>query len=208
MMKLFKNKQSVSARLRPRALRPRRGGLFYLALFMGLAGILRIGDGVGRALAKTDTTETHAEMAAQEPQSCQAEGGASVLLESLRDREARLQMQEKMVAEKEQTLALARSKIDEKLAELELAEQKLAQTIALADQAAEKDVSKLVAMYETMKPKVAAKMFAEMAPDFAAGFLAKMRPDAAAAILAGLEPGQVYTISVVLAGRNAKAPKT
>jgi flagellar motility protein MotE (MotC chaperone) len=47
-----------------------------------------------------------------------------------------------------------------------------------------------------------------MAPDFAAGFLAQMRPDAAAAVLSGLDPNKAYTISVVLAGRNALAPKS
>jgi flagellar motility protein MotE (MotC chaperone) len=33
-----------------------------------------------------------------------------------------------------------------------------------------------------------------------------MRPDAAAGIMAGLQPQTAYTISVVLAGRNAKVP--
>jgi flagellar motility protein MotE (MotC chaperone) len=33
-----------------------------------------------------------------------------------------------------------------------------------------------------------------------------MRADAAAAILAGLAPDQAYSISVVLAGRNANVP--
>jgi flagellar motility protein MotE (MotC chaperone) len=35
-----------------------------------------------------------------------------------------------------------------------------------------------------------------------------MRPEAAAAVLAGLDPGKAYAISAVLAGRNAKAPKS
>ena len=47
-----------------------------------------------------------------------------------------------------------------------------------------------------------------MEPDFAAGFLGRMRPDAAAAVMAGLTPETAYSISVILAGRNATAPKT
>jgi flagellar motility protein MotE (MotC chaperone) len=45
-----------------------------------------------------------------------------------------------------------------------------------------------------------------MTPEFAAGFMARMRPDAAAAIMAGLEPATAYSISVVIAGRNARVP--
>jgi flagellar motility protein MotE (MotC chaperone) len=45
-----------------------------------------------------------------------------------------------------------------------------------------------------------------MDPVFAAGFLGRMRSDAAAAILAGLPPELAYSISVVLAGRNASVP--
>ena len=48
----------------------------------------------------------------------------------------------------------------------------------------------------------------EMEPSFAAGFLARMRSDVAAGIMAGLKPETAYTISVILAGRNAKAPKS
>ena len=53
----------------------------------------------------------------------------------------------------------------------------------------------------------AALMFAVMDADFAAGFLARMKPEAAAAIMAGLDPKVAYTISAVLAGRNARAPR-
>ena len=48
--------------------------------------------------------------------------------------------------------------------------------------------------------------FEEMTPEFAAGFMARMRPDTAAAVMAGLEPATAYSISVVIAGRNARVP--
>jgi flagellar motility protein MotE (MotC chaperone) len=50
-------------------------------------------------------------------------------------------------------------------------------------------------------------LFETMAPDFAAGFLARMRPEAAAAVLSGMTPGAAYTVSVLLAGRNALVPR-
>lgn len=190
---------------KPRGKVSRKGGLFTIALFLGLSGVLRLGAGLGVALANTGTpTGDQAAVAL----ACESKDDPKELLFALQEREKRLSQQEKLVAEREQSIKLARSKIDEKMAELETAERRLAATIAQADQAAEKDVTQLVAMYESMKPKDAARLFSEMEPEFAAGFLSRMQPAAAAAVLAGLEPGKAYSFSVVLAGRNALAPKS
>jgi flagellar motility protein MotE (MotC chaperone) len=58
-----------------------------------------------------------------------------------------------------------------------------------------------------MKPKDAAALFEEMDPGFAAGFLGRMRAVAAASVMAGLSPQTAYSVSVIMAGRNANAPK-
>jgi flagellar motility protein MotE (MotC chaperone) len=129
------------------------------------------------------------------------------MLDELRAREERLKQREAEVADRAQALSVAKSEIDGRLAELLAAEEKLSATLTLADDAADEDVARLVTVYEKMKPKDAASLFAEMDPDFAAGFVARMRPDAAAAVMAGLDPKEAYTISVVLAGRNANAPR-
>ena len=65
----------------------------------------------------------------------------------------------------------------------------------------------LVATTTATKPKDAAALFETMDPSFAAGFLSRMPADAAAGVLAGLSPEAAYTISVVMAGRNANAPQ-
>ncbi|NHX27768.1 hypothetical protein HA397_27890, partial [Escherichia coli] len=85
------------------------------------------------------------------------------------------------------------------------AEDSLRATLTLAETAAESDLARLTAVYENMKPKDAAGLFEQMSPDFAAGFMGMMRPDAAAQIMAALDPATAYSISVVLAGRNARA---
>ncbi|MGB3146435.1 MAG: hypothetical protein WBA91_01610 [Paracoccaceae bacterium] len=194
-----------AATARQRSPRRRRAGsLFILALFLGLSGVLKVGSGIGRAMATTPP-DSHEGTA---PQSCESGEGAAALMEALALRESRLAEREALVAEQSKTVELAKAGIAEKIAALEAAEANLAATIALADKAAEKDVAKLVAMYENMKPKQAADLFAEMDPEFAAGFLAQMSPPVAAAILAGIAPDRAYNISVVLAGRNAKAPKS
>lgn len=184
--------------------RRRPGALFMMAAFLSLSGLLRLGSGLGAAMANTAQPPS---ADAPVPQTCELDGGTMAMLSALQEREARLVEQEKLAADQQASIGLARIQIDKKLSELAVVEAKLAATIAQADEAADKDVSALVAMYESMKPKDAAKLFAEMDPDFAAGFLARMRPESAAGVLAGLDPPKAYAISVLLAGRNANAPK-
>lgn len=190
------------------ARRPRRGGqgaLFLIALLLGGSGVIRLGLGTDLALAKTQ--EAAPEAGTAETSACEPDGGALAMLDELRAREERLKQREAEVADRAQALSVAKSEIDGRLAELVAAEEKLSAALTLADEAADEDVARLVTVYEKMKPKDAASLFAEMDPDFAAGFVARMRPDAAAAVMAGLDPKEAYTISVVLAGRNANAPK-
>lgn len=199
-------KSGIHGRFRSRG---RRRGLLFLALFLGLSGTLRLALGLDLALAETSVSgEASHSPVVFEPETCEPDAGAQAMLQSLQDREARLAEQERKAAEREALLNKARTEIDLKLAQLADAEQKLAATVAIADQASERDLGTLVAMYESMKPKDAARLFGEMTPEFAAGFLSRMRPEAAAAVLAGLDPGKAYAISAVLAGRNAKAPKS
>lgn len=184
--------------------RPGRGALFVIAVLLAGSGLLRIGLGAGHALARSGEADA---ALVETPQACEPDGGALAMLADLRAREERLARREEQAADRQQALVLARAEIDEKLAALVAAEERLASTLTLADAAADKDVARLVAVYEKMKPKDAAQLFGEMAPDFAAGFIARMKPEAAAAVMAGLEPQKAYTISVLLAGRNAAAPR-
>jgi flagellar motility protein MotE (MotC chaperone) len=188
--------------------KPRRRGLFLLALLLSVSGVLRLGEGIAQTVTEDPAPHLQTEGATAEPQSCPTDEGAMALLETLQAREARLREQEARAATEEQTLAVARETTEARIAALVAAEEKLAATVAIADQAAEKDITRLVAVYESMKPKDAAKLFGEMEPDFAAGFLARMRPEAAATVMSGLDPAKAYAISIVLAGRNANAPKS
>ena len=192
--------------------RARQKGLLMLGAYLALSGALRIGNGVGQAMAEATIPAvegvTPSDAAPATGAACDAATGSAELLAALQAREAKLKEAEAKAAEREQSQALARSEIERRIAALTEAEQKLAATVAIADQAADKDVTRLVSVYEAMKPKDAARLFAEMDPEFAAGFLAKMRPEAAGAVLAGLDPAKAYAITAHLAGRNALAPKS
>jgi len=197
--------KKATRRIRPRA----QGTLFIIAVLLGGSGLIRLGGGAGDAFARAAEPEemAQAESVAGTEAACTPQPGAMAMLEALKKREERLAAREAALADRAQALALAEEQIDKRLADLVAAEEALAATISVADKAAEEDIQRLTSVYENMKPKEAAALFEEMAPEFAAGFLARMRPDAAGAVMAGLDPKTAYTISVLLAGRNADVPK-
>lgn len=185
-----------------------RGALLTLAVLFLLSGALRVLDGAARAAAgaedHAEETTTQPTVAAPEP-GLDAAGLAAAMAE-LRAREDRVRKAESALADRMRALEIAEATVDAKLAELADAEERLLATMARSQAAAEEDIAQLTSVYENMKPKDASAVFDRMEPDFAAGFLARMRADAAAQILSGLSPEKAYSISVLLAARNAGAP--
>jgi len=179
-----------------------RGALIILALLLASSGALRLGQGVGAALALEAEKDAGV---ALEPTSCPAPPAA--VSAALLQREAKVAVQELALAERLAALDLTEQAVAMRLAALEDAETRLRATLSIASGAAEDDLVRLTAVYEAMKPADAAALFETMTPEFAAGFLGRMRPDAAAAVLSGMSPDAAYAISVLIAGRNALAPK-
>lgn len=187
-----------------------RGSLLIIGFLLFGSAFIRVGLETGKAVATEnpflETTLRESRVVSSEPQEQDTET-LSKMLEAFQEREAKIAQQEEQIAIRKQALAVADQEIQRRLDVLQDAEKKLRSMLALADTAAEDDLSTLTSVYENMKPKDAAALFEEMEPAFAAGFLGRMRPDAAAGIMAGLSPQVAYSISVILAGRNANAPK-
>ena len=194
---------------RPARRRTRGGALLLLSLLLVGSATLRLGVQAGPALAKE--LAGHAGTAVEPAQ--HAVSGAptgsdlQALLDAFQAREKTLRTRELQVEDRMRALEIADAAIEAKLAELVAAEERLSTTLAMAEGASEGDLAQLTSLYEKMKPKDAAALFEEMDPQFAAGFLSRMRPEIAAGVMAGLSPKAAYTISVVLAGRNAMVPK-
>ncbi len=192
-----------------------KGALLTAAVCLLASGLLRIGDptrAIARELSLQTQPETNqetpelSEVQPADPAACLALAEPGSLLAALHEREQQLDARQEQIASRLQALAVAESKMQENTAALVRAEQRLAATLAIADQASEKDLASLTAVYENMKAKNAADLFSNMAPDFAAGFLSRMRADSAAGIMSNLPPESAYAISVVIPGRNARAP--
>lgn len=195
-----------------------RGAVLLITVMLLSSALLRLGSGAGQALAEALQQPDAEKPAMQNKDTDMAKTDVvgktvdrnemSHLLRALQDREKRVRELEIQIDVRSKALSVADEEITKRLATLEQAETNLRRTLSLADGAAEDDLARLTAVYENMKPKDAAALFEAMEPDFAAGFLGRMRPDAAAAVMTGLTPERAYSISAILAGRNATAPKS
>lgn len=195
-----------------------RGSVALIALLLTTSAVLRLVSGTNVAFAQAadnsaslPTSEIDlASMPFSDKASNRGSNKAELgsLLVALQAREAKVKEREAQIDMRSKALAIVDAEITKRIAALEKTENELRATLSLADGAAEDDLSRLTAVYENMKPKDAAALFETMEPDFAAGFLGRMRPDTAASVLAGLTPTAAYSISVILASRNANVPKS
>jgi flagellar motility protein MotE (MotC chaperone) len=183
-----------------------RGTLILIAALFSASALIRLGGGYGQAIAKEVSSLTSPTTHSVDNSQCKNSEEIGEILDALNVREALLKKRETKLEEFQQTLALAEDQIEKNIEALITAEQNLAAAISHSETAAEADLARLTAVYENMKPKEAATVFEEMNPEFAAGFIGRMRPDAAAALMAGLTPQTAYSVSVILAGRNANVP--
>ncbi len=168
-----------------------------------LSAILRLG---GQGMAVAQDVAADPQPPAQAEATCLANPDVSGLLKDIRERQAQLETREQEIAGRRLVLDDLEQRIAVELETLRVARKRLEETLAIADSAAENDLVRLTSVYENMKPKNAADLFAVMDMTFAAGFLSRMKPQAAAGILSEMPAETAYSISVVMAGRNARAP--
>jgi flagellar motility protein MotE (MotC chaperone) len=190
------------------------GPLGVICSFLVISALTRLVVSVDTVLAQTAYESEQVQRLEsveirEEPtvQLCKSDQDLQRVLDALQERE--LEINDKETALKERFLEIeeAERRLFGIREESERAKSELEETIALANGAAEKDLSQLTAVYETMKAKDAAAHFEAMAPKFAAGFFARMKASSVAAILSHLSPEFAYAITVVLAGQNVNAGK-
>lgn len=187
-----------------------RGSILLISTLLVGSAALRIAVGAGAAVAEGDFANQLLlpNSTSDKPLQSQDQAKLGTLLEALKKREDRVAEKEEKLRIKAKALDVAQIEVERRLVALEQAEERLSKTLARAQIGAEEDVVRLTTVYENMKPKEAAALFEAMEPEFAAGFLGRMRPDVAAKIMSGLDPQVAYSISAILAGRNALAPKS
>jgi flagellar motility protein MotE (MotC chaperone) len=174
-----------------------------IVVMLLVSGLIRLGT-VGSAIAR-GTDEALVDINPEHV--CGPDESLEGLFALVEQRMHQLDEKEELLKNKQSDLTAAELLIRKNLEQIEAAEARLSQAIETVDGASEDDIGRLTSVYESMKPKVAADLFAQMTPNFAAGFLGRMSPKSAGEIMSGLTPENAYAISVVLAGRNANVPK-
>jgi len=176
--------------------------LVTVAFLLLMSGGVRIAIGMGPAMA---FAEARAEEQPIQQEVKPAEN-VDLVLSALNEREQRISERELAIDDRLRALSVAEEELSERLYELQAAEDSLLAALALSETANDDDIARLTVVYENMKPADAVGLFEQMAPEFASGFLVRMQPAAAANIMAGLDPQTAYSVSAIIAGRNANAP--
>jgi flagellar motility protein MotE (MotC chaperone) len=129
------------------------------------------------------------------------------MLEVLKDRRAEIDKRELELKERERTLEVVEKRLNERMTALDQTNAQLKTKLEMLQKNADEDLIHLADMYETMKPKQASIIFNQMDPVFAASFLRLMDSNNAGLIMANMESKKAYTISVIMANRNADMRK-
>ena len=125
------------------------------------------------------------------------------ILQSLGDRRGKLDAREQAMDTQTKLMGAAELKLDAKIKALTALKAELQglTTQANAQKAAESD--RLVSVYEKMKPKAAAPIFATLDDSVRLPVAAKLRPQTLAAILAEMSPAEARKLTERLAARLA-----
>jgi flagellar motility protein MotE (MotC chaperone) len=127
--------------------------------------------------------------------------GERAILERLQGRREQLDERSRALELRENLLKAAEKRVEARVAELRDLEAKIKGAEAQRDQEEAARFKGIVAMYESMKPKDAARIFDRLDLNILVDVSTKMKPATMAAILAQMSPETAERLTVELAGR-------
>ncbi|ESQ80085.1 MotE family protein [Asticcacaulis sp. YBE204] len=127
------------------------------------------------------------------------------VLQSLAQRRAELDAREKQIATQEQLIATAEAKLDGRIKQLTDLKGQVQGLLDEASKTGDQDVLRMVKVYESMKPKDAAKVFETLKDDVRLPIAAKMKERNLAAVLAQMTPDKARDLTEKLSQRMKKA---
>jgi flagellar motility protein MotE (MotC chaperone) len=125
------------------------------------------------------------------------------MLQSLAERRAQLDRQAEELAQREVILRATEQRIEEKIAKLQTMQASIDETFKKQDEQDDAKLRSLVRIYETMKPKEAARIFEQLDTPVLLGVLERMKESKTAPILAAMEPAKAKAVTIALAERRA-----
>jgi flagellar motility protein MotE (MotC chaperone) len=124
------------------------------------------------------------------------------ILQSLAQRRDDLDKRAAEVDRHEALLQATEQRIDEKIARLQQMEGKINDAFKKEDQKDEAKIKSLVRIYETMKPKEAARIFEQLDLPVLLDVLEQMKEMKTAPILAAMDPAKAKAVTLALAARQ------
>lgn len=124
------------------------------------------------------------------------------LLKELSKRREKLEVDKKDLDIREKVLKATEGKIDQKVSELKNLQSQLEELMKQYDQKETAKILSLVKIYETMKPKDAAKIFNELEMPVLIKVVSNMKEVKVAPIIASMDPTKARDLSIELAKQD------
>ena len=124
------------------------------------------------------------------------------VLEGLAERRQTLDRRESEIAMREGLLEAAENRIEAKLAEMEVIRQEVEGLVRQYDEQEEHEINSLVKIYETMKPKDAARILQELEMKVLMAIMERMKERATAPVLAAMNADKARMVTTEMARRR------
>lgn len=124
------------------------------------------------------------------------------LLQHFAERRAEIEKRTKEMEQREALLAAAEKRIDQKVAEMEKVRADIQKLMNQGDEKQSTQLESLVKIYETMKPKEAARIFEELDMPVLLGVIQRMKEQKTAPILAAMDPVKAKEVTSALVERR------
>ncbi len=124
------------------------------------------------------------------------------LLQKLAVRREELERRSVEIEQREALLSAAESRIEDRIGELKALQEKIGTLLVKRDELQEAQYRSLVKIYESMKPKEAARIFEELDMTVLLEVVDRMKERKSAPILAKMNPDRAKEITIELAARH------
>jgi flagellar motility protein MotE (MotC chaperone) len=129
------------------------------------------------------------------------------VLQSLGERRAELDRRNDELQQREVLLKATEQRINDKIAQLQAIEKSISETVKKHDDENDAKIKNLVKIYETMKPKEAARIFEQLDMPVLIEVAGHMKEMKLAPVLASMDAGKAKSLTLALADRKpAEAP--
>jgi flagellar motility protein MotE (MotC chaperone) len=129
------------------------------------------------------------------------------VLRSLSERRTKLDTREASMDTREMTISAAENRLNDQISELKRLEGSIETLLASLDDKNDEQLASLVKVYESMKPKDAARIFNSLDDQLMLGLADRMKPASMAAVLADMDGARARTLTQLMA-QKTEPPET